>query len=172
MMGFEQPKFEVEPPEEHTEVSSQKDEPSNVVEGPWPRREPTETTEELTPDQLVPQGTEEAPREEIERSNVIEGPWPKREEEPAETPEELAPKPKEPEEDEKERHRFAESLEQYKPCEACRGTGHRWFFFPCPMCKGFGSVVASSSQREGYYETDKESDARPTAEANEEKNQL
>lgn len=33
--------------------------------------------------------------------------------------------------------------ERYKMCEQCKGTGKRWFFFKCPVCKGSGRVLAA-----------------------------
>ena len=41
------------------------------------------------------------------------------------------------------RFRQGQSEIKRKPCERCGGTGRRFFVFTCPVCNGFGSVVAS-----------------------------
>ena len=50
---------------------------------------------------------------------------------------------------------FVENFQTYRPCEACGGKGRRGLFGlggKCPVCKGLGSVPASSSSQSGYYD--------------------
>ncbi len=37
---------------------------------------------------------------------------------------------------------------QFGPCEACAGTGAKWFVFKCGACKGTGRVPISHSSRQ------------------------
>lgn len=56
------------------------------------------------------------------------------------------------EEGEKKRLRFVENYQTFKRCEACGGSGKRLFIFRCLVCKGLGSVVATSATKTGYHE--------------------
>lgn len=161
-MGLEQPRFRNEDEEESVPKSGD----SNVIQGPWSRRE---------------SGTE-APAEKSDEANVIEGPWRKPEIRPATRPETDLPPRETPaeksaaletarkeldalyesadtapkkEESEKERIPYTEGFEKYKRCEACGGKGRRFFLFTCKVCKGLGSVVESSYTERGYYEVDR-----------------
>lgn len=56
-------------------------------------------------------------------------------------------------EGEKDRLPYTEVYQTYKRCEACNGKGRRWLLFVCSVCKGFGSLVATTQKSTGYYET-------------------
>lgn len=156
-MGLEQPKFDLHDTQEEKEVSQEsvpsttgEKRRSNVIEGPWPKREePRPEVKEPSPNELVPRGNEAAleklHRELLEISDKGEI---------SSKAEDTATKPEEPEEDEKERHHFVEGLETFERCGVCGGSGRRWFIFKCPVCRGLGRVTTSSSRREGYYDVE------------------
>ena len=175
-MGLEQPKFHEEPDDEERRFRG--GEPSNVIQGPWPRKE----------------AGVETPGGKLEEAKVFEGPWKKTEPKPETAPEidlppgetveekekkleaiknaqaaidalyaekaEQAEKAEKPaqnpdEESEKKRIPYTEVFEKYKRCEACNGKGRRFLIFLCKVCKGLGSVVESSSTTLGYHEIDR-----------------
>ncbi len=176
-MSFERPNFYPKNNQEEIPASEEilvnKENRSNVIEGPWPKKET----------KIVEQAAEPGPVSPDIPDNVVEGPWPKTfperdkpeegaapesAQEPVRAPVEAeilkstsseeqkeSPEPHELEENEKKRLPFVEMYTEYKRCEACGGKGRRWFLIPCRVCKGRGSIPTQSSRQEGYYEDGK-----------------
>ncbi len=169
-MGFESPqrrrKEEAEEQEGNREVipreePARKETPSNVIEGPWPKREPEPMPEKVPEGPELPESTPEEKVAEVEgvQQGIVES------SRGAET-KEAKPEPEQQEEEEKERHRSFETYQEFKPCEVCKGKGRRWFFFKCPVCGGAGAVVTYSTSRERFYEMPKENPASSPAQEN------
>jgi hypothetical protein len=166
-MGMDQLKYVEDTPEEEVPETSPLPEniQSNVIEGPWQKRDESATRE----------------ISEKKEGKLIEGPWPKPASELKEPSviesvgaaekktqmlEELRKDIMGTEEDKvvteevetavegeddggRKEIPFTEQFTQYETCEVCRGSGKRWFVVPCPVCRGTGRVPGKSVVRRG-----------------------
>ena len=144
-MGFEQPKYqrkELELPDQER-IPANDNMPSNVIEGPWQKSEQLPKLPETEPQPETDLTTPEIAEE--ERLRAIED----ARQQVAEAYEEATPDTGSSDGFNSEGQPYSEAYTEYKPCEACKGKGHRLFFFSCRVCEGLGSVPVKTTRKRG-----------------------
>src|SRR5262245_36250957 len=148
--------MEQPPQEDFEEPISPPEQPSNVVRGPW-----QEESHPALPISEIPPAERPA--------NVIEGPWqpksseleflPPAESKPALPKEEQAVTIQalkaelntlEQQQKENDDRKIEVTYTRFRPCEACGGSGRRWYVLNCQVCGGLGSIPADTQKTVDY----------------------
>lgn len=133
---MEQPQFKEELPlVEEPETTPEQQ--SNVIEGPWPKRQEEPESEPENPDISNTEAEEVARLAEL-RQEIIDLP-----EEEYNEPQTGGPGGGE----NSGGTSSIESFTKYKTCDVCGGSGRRWIAFSCPACGGIGRVPESATTR-------------------------
>lgn len=149
--GLEQEPPTLEPASENQPAEK---ELSKVIEGPWPKPEMPEPPNEIPGEMEQMQPTPEEAERLASLQQELDALDRKLQEET--NPKTDNPSDEEDQEGEEKLYPYTSVFEQYQRCEACGGKGRRWLFLTCPVCKGLGSVLKSSSTTRGYYGNKKE----------------
>ncbi len=166
-MGFEQPKNIIEDPLENKEpeielepkedIKPSENRLSNVIEGPWPKKElEPKIPEEVKPTQdeekLIPTETEPKTESDIEQITELEKARQNLEEisnrEENKKSEDVSEKSGNDgggDSERRSRSYDSEVYTEYRRCERCNGKKRIWLIFVCPVCKGFGSIPVKTT---------------------------